>query len=585
LLDLIIGEIDGNLNHYEQEGIDTLSFENVLVGNNVYKNYYLIAGNIVSNLNIECPEGFKVSLSESAGFLQSLLITPVNQRVSDKIYLRFEPDSTKEYNGNIVHSSEEAETKNITVSGTGVESTDTFPGTALDFNGTDDYIEVPYNYPLDLTNSLTIEAWIKAGSWKTNVWEGDIVAKEGNFSGYMLCCGNNGKVNFNIRTDAWNEITTDEQDSLSLNTWYHISATYDGTTQKIYINGLLAKEKSTSGDVVANSISLMIGTSPRFLNRTFAGKIDEVRIWNVARDSVQIRENMHLTLEGTETGLVAYWQFNDGTGTTLSDVTGGNRGALTNMDEEDWVTSTIPFGAGQSNTKTETAGTVDFTNTGLSMYYNSQNGAEVTVTRIDTTPNIGPSEPETVFNAQYWVVNRFGTGSFDADLTFILNEDLTTEDESNPSRISLYTRGSNADTSWSWLTSAISVNAATDEATFEETTEFSQFIIGKVAEPKINLLKPQDFTLITANFNSIDLTYSSKPSFTDLDGDGLLDLITGENYGYLNHYEQDTVNSTSFILVIENFIDAGIDSAPSFTDLDGDGFHFHLLPKISIPLI
>ncbi|MPR35272.1 FG-GAP-like repeat-containing protein [Salmonirosea aquatica] len=81
------------------------------------------------------------------------------------------------------------------------------------------------------------------------------------------------------------------------------------------------------------------------------------------------------------------------------------------------------------------------------------------------------------------------------------------------------------------------------------------------------------FTLVTDNFNSIDVGGNSKATFTDLDGDGRLDLLVGEFDGNLNHYEQDAPNATGFTLVTDNFnsIDVGFNSAPTVTDLDGDG--------------
>ncbi len=45
----------------------------------------------------------------------------------------------------------------------------------------------------------------------------------------------------------------------------------------------------------------------------------------------------------------------------------------------------------------------------------------------------------------------------------------------------------------------------------------------------------------------------TKPCFADLDGDGLLDMIVGEEDGHLNHYEQNAVGSTIFNLISENF--------------------------------
>ncbi|MCD4736577.1 MAG: LamG domain-containing protein, partial [Bacteroidales bacterium] len=211
----------------------------------------------------------------------------------------------------------------------------------------------------------------------------------------------------------------------------------------------------------------------------FDGTLDDVRIWNVARTEQQIRENMHKTLSQIETGLISYWQMNESSGNIANDNYWTNDGTLINMTDDDWFESTVPTGGGVSNTQTEVNGLVAFTGPGLRMDYTSQNGASVTATRLDLSPNLNPVGPDTVFDNQYWIVNRFGNGTFDTDLTFIINEDLTTTDQNNPAIISLYTRGSNADTGWILLTSASSVSAANNTATFTGITGFSQFIIAR----------------------------------------------------------------------------------------------------------
>ncbi len=263
--------------------------------------------------------------------------------------------------------------------------------------------------------------------------------------------------------------------------------------QKLYING---EEQSlitnVSYEFLNNSSDKVIASGTNG-GQLFNGIIDEMRVWNIARSKTEIRENMYLPLYGGESDLVSYWQFNEDSGTNVDEVISGNDGTMHNMDEDDWIDSTIPFGDGISDSQTETAGTVDFTDTGLSMYFNSHNSAEITVTRINATANINPTEPDEVFDAQYWVVNRYGNGTFDADLTFTIIEDLTSTDENNPSYIKLYTRSSNADSNWILLMTASSVNASTDEVTFDNITDFSQFFIGRTAPQSLN--PPQNLTI------------------------------------------------------------------------------------------
>ncbi|UCE18986.1 MAG: VCBS repeat-containing protein [Gemmatimonadota bacterium] len=82
------------------------------------------------------------------------------------------------------------------------------------------------------------------------------------------------------------------------------------------------------------------------------------------------------------------------------------------------------------------------------------------------------------------------------------------------------------------------------------------------------------FTLVSDNFSDISAGFFGTVCFTDLDHDGLFDMFTGRNPGYLNHYEQDSSGSSGFSLVSSHFndIDNGGNSTPTFTDLDGDGF-------------
>lgn len=225
------------------------------------------------------------------------------------------------------------------------------PGNTLDFDGIDDYVNCGNSTSVRITGtSLTLEAWVKARSWETNVWEGSLIIKEGADCGYMLRCGDNGKVDFSIGNgSAWQSATT--ASLLTTDRWYHLAAVYNGSTMKIFIDGEEAASQTATGSVADHPNSLWIGSSALNPVRNFDGQIDEVRIWNTARFQIDIQNDMNLYLTGTESGLAAYYRFDQGTAggentgiDSLYDLTANaNDGTLSNMllsgNNSNWVTS------------------------------------------------------------------------------------------------------------------------------------------------------------------------------------------------------------------------------------------------------
>lgn len=203
-----------------------------------------------------------------------------------------------------------------------------------------DYIDCGNNASVDISgNTLTIEAWVYPNGFQAAVWQGCVIAKDGpGDNGYLLRVGNGGQVNFNIGSNpgSWNEITSVA--TIANNTWSHIAGTYDGTTMRLYINGVEVASGALSNNVGSTTNSLMIGEDPWWSGREFPGRIDEVMIWNTARSATQINADMnsgHCT--PLPSGLVAYYRFNQGVATannagltTVIDETGTNNGTLIN---------------------------------------------------------------------------------------------------------------------------------------------------------------------------------------------------------------------------------------------------------------
>jgi hypothetical protein len=217
----------------------------------------------------------------------------------------------------------------------------TVPGNTLWFDGNDDWVDCGYDASLQLTGgAITLEAWIKADTWRSNIWEGSIIEKEqaSPDNGYMLRCGDNGSANFIIGNNGWSEITA--SNVMELGRWHHLAGVYDGSMQYLYVDGQLAASRSNTNGIGATLVQLYLGSSYLYNDRTFDGMIDEVRIWNTARSQAQIQASMNDTIPSDTPGLVAYYRFDETGGDTLHDLTTNvNFGIITNFTDTAWTAS------------------------------------------------------------------------------------------------------------------------------------------------------------------------------------------------------------------------------------------------------
>lgn len=229
-------------------------------------------------------------------------------------------------------------------------------GYALQFDGTDDLLDCGNGSSLQITgNQITLEAWINVNEFKSQPFAGSVIVKDqgGIDAGYMIRCGGDGIVNFNIGNGGWHEINT-PSNAIQINSWQHVATTYDGTTMKIYVDGNLAAQGNNPGLTIGNAVNsdLLVGESPGFPGRVFNGKIDEVRIWNVARTQSQIQNTMNRILspdyyQTPDSGLVGYWRMDEGSGQTAADLSyysnNATLGTTPDSDASDpqWVQANI----------------------------------------------------------------------------------------------------------------------------------------------------------------------------------------------------------------------------------------------------
>lgn len=202
----------------------------------------------------------------------------------------------------------------------------------LSFDGAGDFVSVGNHSALNFTGNFTIEAWVNVpASPKYSI--NTIFSK--NYP-------NHGTPGYSFGFNHWNTtnlflVLEDGLGAISSNTpltagaWSHVAIVVsgNGTLGTFYING---KEVGSSAVTLTNAsaVNEFIGSMDASGNYSLSGTLDELRIWNLARTQQELIDNLDNPLIGIETGLVAYYDFNQGipggtnTGLNVKDQTSNN---------------------------------------------------------------------------------------------------------------------------------------------------------------------------------------------------------------------------------------------------------------------
>ncbi|AUP78016.1 LamG-like jellyroll fold domain-containing protein [Flavivirga eckloniae] len=156
----------------------------------------------------------------------------------------------------------------------------------LSFNGTTRYVDLGDTN--DLTENFTISAWIKSNA------NGRTIVSKGSAAGYEFTINSSGNLvmSFNSGTQ-----TVTSTNNVPQNVWHHVAVIYNGSTTKVYIDGIEDGTANISTDPVANSESFLIGASGSSPSNFFSGEMDELRVWNRALTVDQLRFVMNQEIE------------------------------------------------------------------------------------------------------------------------------------------------------------------------------------------------------------------------------------------------------------------------------------------------
>ncbi len=196
---------------------------------------------------------------------------------------------------------------------------------------------------------LTMEVWVRSYTFGLNMKILGRTTPEFN-NGYIL-----GFENMNVYSEIFNP------DKQSVNNtsagpmppdsgWVHIATTYSATGKMInYVNGVEVSKADIfpQNPVTDSDEPFIIGRAPWDFAWAFNGSIDEIRIWNTQKTEAEIKALMFKELQGSEEGLLAYYNFNDTQNEKFFDNSeNSNDGTINNYEQECfwWKDSYAPVG-------------------------------------------------------------------------------------------------------------------------------------------------------------------------------------------------------------------------------------------------
>jgi hypothetical protein len=199
---------------------------------------------------------------------------------------------------------------------------------SLQLDGTTGYAEAPPAPKLNLTGDWTVEAWFKdedpAGfnhDFREILSKGDSTTCAE--VPYFVLIGRNqiiagvrtGGVDYPLNWDL-------AYQGLDPTKWHHVAVTFraDLNVLNLWLDGVHIRYFSVpKHSMTGNNQPLEIGRNGPTAGKYWMGKLDDVRVWNIARTGADISATYLSEFSTQPVGLVGNWRFNEGTGTTTAD--------------------------------------------------------------------------------------------------------------------------------------------------------------------------------------------------------------------------------------------------------------------------
>lgn len=161
------------------------------------------------------------------------------------------------------------------------------PDPAAAFNGTSQYVRVPYAVGLN-PNAFSVEAWVNltggAGAYR------GVAASRFYPKGWVLYASSGNQWSFWVNNGTGMSSATGSA-VIKLNTWYHLVGTYDGTVIRLYVNGVQVASTSDAAFTANATQPLAIAQSEPGSNFWLPGAIDDPAVYPTVLTATQVQNH------------------------------------------------------------------------------------------------------------------------------------------------------------------------------------------------------------------------------------------------------------------------------------------------------
>ncbi|MDD2636017.1 MAG: T9SS type A sorting domain-containing protein [Bacteroidales bacterium] len=287
----------------------------------------------------------------------------------------------------------------------------------------------------------------------------------------------NNKLEFALQLNDNNRQFIWSKTEIKEGQWVHFAATYDGTKQKLYINGVEEAHKKRSGNIKnwKKEFMLTLGAWAAVdFSRNFDGEIDEISIWKKALSQDEIRTIMCKELTTNEQGLVSYFSMDQIEGTSLIDQKSGHNGEVLRATQK---TSTAPIGDESVFTYFNEENSLMLNDINhsitISEFTGEPNG--VHIYKVNQTENPSPIESAEIVEGNYWGIFIVGG----ENLTFKYSQTLNPNSGINIDDLIGLAHRNNALSTWNNQTITKDIAESTIYFYSENTFKHQEYILTK----------------------------------------------------------------------------------------------------------